>query len=130
MPIRRLRSARVCCVLRWVGSAAYARLVVGMGGRVGWGSARVLSAVVYALGCICFWLNLCLGLPPLYFPNGCHACFDCARLEHSPISRVGRGLLLADLALLARLAWCSLVLRFLSSTLALWSLAAWLWFKK
>ena len=88
--------ARMFCVLRWVGPAAYARLVVGMGGRVGWGSARVLSAVVYALGGY-VWLNF-VGRSPAFRSLLVQWLFF-ARLEHSPISRVGRGLLLADLAL-------------------------------
>ena len=80
--------ARMFCVLRWVGPSACARLVVGMGGRVGWGSARVLSAVVYALGGY-VWLNF-VGRSPAFRSLLVQWLFF-ARLEHSPISRVGRG---------------------------------------
>ena len=59
-----------------------------MGGRDGWGSARVLSAVVYALGGY-VWLNF-VGRSPAFRSLLVQWLFF-ARLEHSPISRVGRG---------------------------------------
>ena len=96
--------ARMC--LCWVGPSAHARLVVGLGG-VGWGSCVSCPACGVSFGGY-IWLNF-VGRPPLFVPFWCLVQWlFFARLEHSPISRVGRG---------------SLLLCFFGS-LALWSCAS------